>query len=165
VKDSDAPIWDRARALVSDGDEDSLSALVTEGLALATRPRPLMLLLVPPCYTSHIKRYFMKTAMRQRLIAATPLILSVIVLLLAASVNLFAQPGAGGGGDLVSASEGFSDMWLTAMQVLLAAIIAWAGISLRAGHHGENGPVGTLIILLIAAVLVMAPRFLIELAR
>lgn len=39
VKDSDAPIWDRARALVSGSDEDSLSALVTECLAAGLEKR------------------------------------------------------------------------------------------------------------------------------
>lgn len=34
VKDSDATVWDRARVLVSGGDEDSLSSLVTEALSL-----------------------------------------------------------------------------------------------------------------------------------
>lgn len=34
VKDSDAPTWERARALVAGGDENSLSAFVTEALAL-----------------------------------------------------------------------------------------------------------------------------------
>lgn len=33
VRDSDTAIWDRARALVTDGNEASLSTLVTDALA------------------------------------------------------------------------------------------------------------------------------------
>ena len=39
VKDSDGPIWDRARSLVTKGDDDSLSAFVTEALALHVERR------------------------------------------------------------------------------------------------------------------------------